>query len=157
MFHDVIIVTGVFAWFGKPIDGVFLAALLSVIGFTVNDAVVVFDRICDEWARDTKSKFSDIANTAILNTLPRTVNTTIGGVFILATLAIFGGSSLRDFSIAMLVGLCSGVLATMFLAVPLAKWLLRMRRQIRRCSRPCVAFATTSFSSSGPFCIGTLR
>ncbi|MBB4929702.1 SecD/SecF fusion protein [Lipingzhangella halophila] len=117
------LVIGLFCWLGKPIDGVFLAAMLSVIGFTVNDAVVVFDRVRDEWARDTTSKFSDVANTAILNTLPRTVNTTIGGVFILATLAMFGGSSLRDFSIAMLVGLCTGVLATMFLAVPLAKWL----------------------------------
>ncbi|RNL82858.1 protein translocase subunit SecD [Halostreptopolyspora alba] len=122
------VVIGLFWWLGKPIDGVFLAALLSVIGFTVNDAVVVFDRVRDEWARDTTSKFSDIANTAILNTLPRTVNTTAGGVFILATLAIFGGSSLRDFSIAMLVGLCTGVLATMFLAVPLAKWLQRWDR-----------------------------
>ncbi len=125
---NLVLVIGLFCWLGKPIDGVFLAALLSVIGFSVNDAVVVFDRVRDEWARDTKSSFSDIANTAVLNTLPRTVNTTIGGVFILATLAVFGGSSLRDFSIAMLVGLCSGVLATVFLAVPLAKWLQKWDR-----------------------------
>ncbi|GAA2011043.1 hypothetical protein GCM10009799_44040 [Nocardiopsis rhodophaea] len=117
------VVIGLFLWLGKPIDGVFLAALLSVIGFTVNDAVVVMDRIRDEWARDSKSSFVSITNTAILHTLPRTVNTTIGGVFILATLAIFGGSSLRDFSIAMLVGLITGVLSTITVAAPLAIWL----------------------------------
>ncbi|MBB6173529.1 SecD/SecF fusion protein [Nocardiopsis mwathae] len=119
------VVIGLFCWLGKPIDGVFLAALLSVIGFTVNDAVVVMDRIRDEWARDSKSGFVSITNTAILHTLPRTVNTTIGGVFILATLAVFGGSSLRDFSIAMLVGLITGVLSTIIVASPLAIWLQR--------------------------------
>ncbi|MDA2809166.1 protein translocase subunit SecD [Nocardiopsis sp. RSe5-2] len=119
------VVIGLFIWLGKPIDGVFLAAVLSVIGFSVNDTVVVFDRIRDEWARDSESKFSRIANTAILNTIPRTVNTTIGGVFILATLALFGGSTLRDFSIAMLVGLVTGVFSTVFVASPLADWLQR--------------------------------
>ncbi|MDA8371409.1 MAG: protein translocase subunit SecD [Nocardiopsaceae bacterium] len=120
---DIVLVIGLFCWLGKPIDGVFLAAILSVIGFSVNDSVVVFDRVRDEWARDTESTFSEITNRAILHTLPRTVNTTIGGVFILATLAIFGGSSLTDFSIAMLVGLVSGVFSTVFVGSPLAIWL----------------------------------
>jgi SecD/SecF fusion protein len=120
---DIVVVIGLFCWLGKPIDGVFLAAILSVIGFSVNDSVVVFDRVRDEWARDPKSSFKSITNTAILHTLPRTVNTTIGGVFILATLAIFGGSSLTDFSIAMLVGLVSGVLSTMFVGAPLGIWM----------------------------------
>ncbi|WP_026128692.1 protein translocase subunit SecD [Nocardiopsis halophila] len=119
------VVIGTFIWLGKPIDGVFLAAMLSVIGFSVNDTVVVFDRIRDEWARDSESRFRRIANTAILNTIPRTVNTTIGGVFILATLALFGGSTLQDFSIAMLVGLVTGVFSTVFVASPLAEWLQR--------------------------------
>ncbi|MFC3994793.1 protein translocase subunit SecD [Nocardiopsis sediminis] len=120
---DLVVVIGLFCWLGKPIDGVFLAALLSVVGFSVNDSVVVFDRVRDEWAHDPKSKFPRITNSAILHTLPRTVNTTIGGIFILATLAIFGGSSLTDFSIAMLVGLISGMLSTIFVGSPLAIWL----------------------------------
>ncbi|MDA0564404.1 protein translocase subunit SecD [Streptomonospora sp. S1-112] len=122
---DIVLVIGLFCWLGRPIDGVFLAAILSVIGFSVNDSVVVFDRVRDEWAQDSKSTFARITNTAILHTLPRTVNTTIGGVFILATLAVFGGSSLRDFSVAMLVGLISGVFSTMLVAAPLASWLQR--------------------------------
>ncbi|GAA1758495.1 MULTISPECIES: protein translocase subunit SecD [Streptomonospora] len=122
---DITLVIGLFCWLGRPIDGVFLAAILSVIGFSVNDSVVVFDRVRDEWANDSRSGFRKIANTAILHTIPRTVNTTIGGVFILATLAVFGGASLRDFSVAMLVGLISGVFSTVFVAAPLAAWLQR--------------------------------
>ncbi|WP_017571212.1 protein translocase subunit SecD [Nocardiopsis halotolerans] len=125
---NLILVIGLFIWLGKPIDGVFLAALLSVIGFSVNDTVVVFDRVRDEWARDEKSKFSEIANRAVLNTLPRTVNTSVGALIILGFLTFLGGSSLQDFSIAMLVGLTTGVLSTIFVAVPLAIWLQRWDR-----------------------------
>ncbi|GAB3723816.1 protein translocase subunit SecD [Nocardiopsis nanhaiensis] len=122
---NMVLVIGLFIWLGKPIDGVFLAAILSVIGFTVNDTVVVFDRVRDEWARDEKSSFTKIANRAVINTLPRTVNTTVGAWIILGFLTFFGGSSLQDFSIAMLVGLTTGVVSTVFVAVPLAIWLQR--------------------------------
>lgn len=120
---NMLLVVGLFIWLGKPIDGVFLAAILSVIGFTVNDSVVVFDRVRDEWAKDNKSSFTEIANRAILNTLPRTVNTTVGAWIILIFLTFLGGSSLQDFSIAMLVGLSTGVVSTVFVAVPIAIWL----------------------------------
>ncbi|SIO84812.1 protein translocase subunit SecD [Nocardiopsis sp. JB363] len=120
---NMMLVIGLFIWLGKPIDGVFLAAILSVIGFTVNDSVVVFDRVRDEWAKDDKSTFIQIANRAILNTLPRTVNTTVGAWIILIFLTFLGGSSLQDFSIAMLVGLTTGVVSTVFVAVPIAIWL----------------------------------
>ena len=125
---DIVLVVGLFAWLGKPIDGVFLAAVLSIIGFSVNDSVVVFDRVRDEWAHTPKAPFRQIANTAILHTLPRTVNSGIGGLFILAALAVLGGSSLTDFSVAMLVGLVSGMFSTVFVAVPLAIWLQRFDR-----------------------------
>ncbi len=120
---NMVLVIGLFIWLGKPIDGVFLAAILSVIGFTVNDSVVVFDRVRDEWARDDKSSFKEIANRAVLNTLPRTINTTVGAWIILGFLTFLGGSSLQDFSIAMLVGLTTGVVSTVFVAVPIAIWL----------------------------------
>ncbi|RKS05699.1 SecD/SecF fusion protein [Nocardiopsis sp. Huas11] len=122
------LVIGLFIWMGKPIDGVFLAALLSVIGFTVNDTVVVLDRVRDEWAKDDKSSFAEIANRAVLNTLPRTVNTTVGAWIILGFLTVFGGTSLQDFSIAMLIGLSTGVVSTVFVAVPLAIWLQKWDR-----------------------------
>ncbi|MCX9193677.1 protein translocase subunit SecD [Carbonactinospora thermoautotrophica] len=120
MAHDVLILTGVFAWLGKPVDGVFLAALLTVIGYSVNDSVVVFDRIRELWAARRRTPFRQVANTAILQTVPRTVNTGIGAVFILAALAVLGGDSLTDFALALLIGITVGTYSSMFLAAPLA-------------------------------------
>jgi SecD/SecF fusion protein len=120
MFHDVIIVTGVFAWLGKPIDGVFLAALLTVIGYSVNDTVVVFDRVRELWGANRETPFARIANRAALQTVPRTVNTGIGAVFILTALAMLGGDSLTDFAIALLVGIGIGTWSSVFAATPLA-------------------------------------
>lgn len=122
MFQDVLIVVGVFAWLGKPIDGVFLAALLTVIGYSVNDSVVVFDRIREAWRNKRpkqKTPFARVANTAVLRTVPRTVNTGMGAIFILAALAVLGGDSLTDFSVALLVGIVAGTFSTVFTATPI--------------------------------------
>ena len=120
MLHDVVIVTGTFAWLGKPIDGVFLAALLTVIGYSVNDSVVVFDRVREMRAIDRKSPFATVANSAVIQTLPRTVNTGMGAVFILATLLFVGGDSLADFALALLLGVAVGTYSSVFTATPLA-------------------------------------
>ena len=120
MFHDVIIVTGLFAWLDKPIDGIFLAAALTIIGLSVNDSVVVFDRIREEWQTSKEKDLAKVANQAAIDTVPRTVNTGLGAMFILAALAVFGGESLRDFSIALLVGLVIGTYSSVFTATPLS-------------------------------------
>jgi SecD/SecF fusion protein len=126
MAHDVIILIGVFAWLGKPVDGVFLAALLTVIGYSVNDSVVVLDRI-RELVRGQRGvsprlrmPFPRLANTACLQTVPRTVNTGLGAVFILTALAVLGGDSLVDFAVALLIGILVGTYSSVFLATPLA-------------------------------------
>src|SRR5690606_5366455 len=75
VFHDAIIVVGAFAWLGKEIDGVFVAALLTVIGYSINDSVVIFDRIRERRTRWPADTFSESANEAVLETLPRTINT----------------------------------------------------------------------------------
>ncbi|WP_329271455.1 protein translocase subunit SecD [Streptomyces pseudovenezuelae] len=125
--HDVVILVGVFAWLGKPVDGVFLAALLTVIGYSVNDSVVVFDRI-RELTRRTKGKpFAGIANQALLQTLPRTVNTGMGAAFILTALAVLGGDTLTDFALALLIGCAVGTYSSMFTATPLAVELHKRR------------------------------
>lgn len=111
----VLAVVGIFAWWGKPIDGVFLAAILSIIGLSVNDTIVVFDRI-RERMRGADIPLREMVNEAILSTLPRTINTAMGATFILAALAILGGDSLRDFSIAVLLGLIIGTFSTVFTA-----------------------------------------
>lgn len=123
MFHDVVIVLGVFAWLGKPIDGVFLAAAMTIIGLSVNDTVVVFDRIRERWYAARGEKFESVANIACLETMPRTVNTGLGAMFILAALAVLGGDSLRDFAIALLLGLIIGTYSSVFTATPLVTYL----------------------------------
>src|SRR5215472_3379615 len=132
MAHDVIILVGVFAWLGKPIDGVFLAALLTVIGYSVNDTVVVFDRVRETWAAAAeKVPFARVVNRAVLQTLPRTVNTGLGAVLILSALAVLGGDSLTDFAIALLIGITIGTYSSMFTASPIAIE-LQARSRIRR-------------------------
>jgi SecD/SecF fusion protein len=124
MFHDVVIVTGLFAWLGKPIDGIFLAAALTIIGLSVNDTVVVFDRVRERWQGSRPDqKFAQVANTAVIETMPRTVNTGLGAMFILAALAVLGGDSLQDFAIALLVGLGVGTYSSAFTATPLVTYL----------------------------------
>lgn len=118
--HDVVILVGVFAWLGKPLDGVFLAALLTVIGYSVNDSVVVFDRIRELLRRDRKAPLARITDRAIVQTLPRTVNTGMGAVLILASLAVLGGESLTDFALALLIGLAVGTYSSVFTAAPVA-------------------------------------
>ncbi|WP_435880725.1 protein translocase subunit SecD [Streptomyces parvulus] len=118
--HDVVVLVGVFAWLGKPVDGVFLAALLTVIGYSVNDSVVLFDRVRELLGRAPRTPFARLANDAILQTLPRTVNTGMGAVLVLASLAVLADGSLTDFALALLVGVAVGTYSSVFTASPLA-------------------------------------
>ncbi|MBM7439845.1 protein translocase subunit SecD [Streptomyces sp. HB132] len=116
--HDVIILVGAFAWLGRPVDGIFLAAVLTVIGYSVNDSVVVFDRVRELWAGNRRTPVADVANRAVLQTVPRTVNTGMGALFILIALAVLGGDSLVDFALALLIGICVGTYSSVMTAVP---------------------------------------
>lgn len=137
MFHDVILVLGFFAWLGKPIDGIFLAAALTIVGLSVNDSVVVFDRIRERWRSAGTRTLPSVANEALLDTMPRTVNTGAGTMFILAALAVFGGSSLQDFAIALLLGLLIGTYSSVFTATPLLlafhqRWPLPKNERVKK-------------------------
>jgi SecD/SecF fusion protein len=129
MFHDVAILLGLFAWLGKPLDGVFLAALLTVIGYSVNDSVVVFDRIRERLRERRKEPLGTLVNQACLQTVPRTVNTGLGALFILAALFLLGGDTLTDFALALLVGILVGTYSSMLVAAPL---LVAFERRSRR-------------------------
>lgn len=119
MFHDVLLVLGLFAWLGKPIDGLFLAAALTIIGVSVNDSVVTLDRIRETWAAHRNRPLPEVVNSAITATLPRTFNTGVGAFFILAALTFLGGRSLTDFAFALLIGLLIGLYSSSFVAAPL--------------------------------------
>ncbi|NLU74177.1 protein translocase subunit SecD [Streptomyces sp. HNM0575] len=118
--HDAVILVGAFAWLGKPVDGVFLAALLTVIGYSVNDSVVIFDRVRSEWRDGQKKPFRKVVNNAVVQTVPRTINTGMGALFIIAALAVLGGDSLGDFALALLIGIAVGSYSSLFVGAPLA-------------------------------------
>lgn len=120
LFHDVVILLGIFAWLGKDIDGVFIAALLTVIGYSINDSVVVFDRIREHRALRPKESISVVANEACLQTVPRTINTGLGALFILVALYLLGGETLTDFALALIVGILIGTYSSVFTAAPVA-------------------------------------
>ncbi|MGW8375152.1 protein translocase subunit SecD [Streptomyces sp. ODS28] len=141
MVHDVVVLVGVFAWLGKPLDGMFLAALLTVIGYSVNDSIVVFDRVRELCGQKRTAPFPELANRAILQTVPRTVNTGLGAVFILAALAVLGGDSLTDFALALLIGVLVGTYSSLFTATPLAAVLEERQERKRRRRRKGTAGA----------------
>ncbi len=118
--QDVLLVLGLFTWLGKTFDGVFLAALLTVIGYSVNDSVVVFDRVRELRKAHPKDPFSRSVGSAVLQTLPRTVNTGIGVLFVLTALLVLGDGSLADFALALLFGLVVGTVSTVATAGPVA-------------------------------------
>jgi len=127
MAHDVAILIGVFAWLGKPIDGVFLAALLTVIGYSINDTVVIFDRVRERRTAEPKRKLAHLTNDALLQTLPRTVNTGMGALFILVALYLLGGDTLSDFALALIIGTTVGMYSSVLVASPIFLTLERLR------------------------------
>ncbi|GAA2787967.1 protein translocase subunit SecD [Crossiella cryophila] len=117
---DVVVLLGLFSWLGITMDAVFLAALLTVIGYSVNDSVVVFDRVRELRGLRPKEHFHQVAGTAVLQTLPRTVNTGVGVLAVLLCLLFLGDGSLADFALAVLVGVVAGTISTVATASPLA-------------------------------------
>ncbi|MGH2821077.1 MAG: protein translocase subunit SecF, partial [Actinomycetota bacterium] len=119
LFHDLLILIGIFALLGKDIDGVFIAALLTVIGYSINDSVVIFDRIREQRGLRSRETVAVVANDACLQTIPRTINTGLGALFILLTLYLLGGETLTDFALALIVGILVGTYSSVFTAAPL--------------------------------------
>jgi preprotein translocase SecF subunit len=123
LMHDVIVVIGIFAilgtLFGVQIDGLFVTAMLTVIGFSVHDTIVVFDRIRENRARHAGEPFAEIVNHSILQTFGRSITTSFTVVLTLTALLLFGGSATQEFVLALLIGIISGTYSSIFNASPL--------------------------------------
>lgn len=123
LIHDVLVVVGVFSllghFYGVQIDSLFVTALLTVIGFSVHDTIVVFDRIRENLIRMGSSDFAHVANESILQTLVRSIRTSLTVVLVLVALLLFGGESIRWFVVALLIGVVSGTYSSIFNAAPL--------------------------------------
>ena len=123
MLHDVAVVIGVEAilghFLGWEVDALFLTALLTVIGFSVHDTIVVFDRIRETSSISRKLPFDQVVNQSINQTLARSINTQLTVMITLLALAIFGGVTIRHFVVTLLVGVFSGTYSSIFNAAPI--------------------------------------
>lgn len=126
LIHDVLLIIGVFAILGKflqvEVDALFVTALLTIIGFSVHDTIVVFDRIRENLIKNPGGKFINTANRSIVQTLGRSLNTSLTVVFVLTALLLFGGESIKWFTVALLVGIISGTYSSIFNATALLVW-----------------------------------
>ncbi|NBR73922.1 MAG: protein translocase subunit SecD, partial [Flavobacteriia bacterium] len=124
VFHDVLIVLGIFSLtykfmpFNMEIDQAFIAAILTVIGYSLNDTVVVFDRIREYIGEHTQWEFDAVVNAALSSTLSRTLNTSLTTLIVLLAIFIFGGESIRGFMFALIVGVLVGTYSSVFIATP---------------------------------------
>jgi SecD/SecF fusion protein len=132
LFHDTIIVLGIFSFFtgilpfSLEIDQAFVAAILTVIGYSINDTVIIFDRIREYLNLHPKETMEKNMDNAINHTLRRTLNTTSTVLVVLIAIILFGGASIRGFSFAMLVGVLWGAYSSVFVATPIAFDLQRL-------------------------------
>ncbi|MEO8973292.1 MAG: protein translocase subunit SecF [Ktedonobacteraceae bacterium] len=118
LLHDVLVVLGVFSilgWlFGVQVDTLFITALLTICGFSVHDTIVVFDRIRENSQRRTSESFEQIVNASLVQTMARSLNTSLTVLFTLSALTLFGGLTIRTFTGALLVGIFSGTYSSIF-------------------------------------------
>lgn len=116
--HDVLVVVGIFAILGYfvkiEVDALFITALLTVIGFSVHDTIVVFDRIRENQIRYPGERFSSTVNYSLVQTLARSLNTSLTVIFTLSALYLFGGATIRNFVLALLIGIVSGTYSSIF-------------------------------------------
>lgn len=127
LIHDVVIPTGVFAFlghfYGIEISAVFVAAALTVLGYSVSDTVVVFDRVRENVLKGgVKEGFGAVVHKSIMQTLTRSLNTTFTTLLSLAAIYLFGGESIKYFALAMILGIFLGAYSSIFVASPLLVW-----------------------------------
>jgi preprotein translocase subunit SecF len=123
MLHDILIVLGVFAilgrYFNVEVDALFVTAILTIIGFSVHDTIVVFDRIRENLARRAEVDFEKVVDYSLAQTLVRSLNTSLTVIFTLLALYLFGGGSTQNFVLALLIGIICGTYSSIFNAAQL--------------------------------------
>ena len=123
LFHDVTITLGIFSVLSLEINLSIIAAVLTIVGYSMNDTVVIYDRIRENLLKYTKISISDVSNLSINETLSRTIITSITTLLALISIYILGGEILRGFSFAMILGVIIGTYSSMFVASPILKFL----------------------------------
>ena len=151
LMHDVLIVSGVYALIGREVTTATVAALLTILGYSLYDTIIVFDRVRENIPRMPSAAFSQIVNRALSEVLTRSLATSFCTLLPVLSLMLFGGETLRDFAFALLVGIASGTYSSVFIATPvLAHWKERepvyrsRERRIRKELGAVPAYATAA-------------
>jgi SecD/SecF fusion protein len=116
--HDAFITLGLYSLCGRQVSLTIIAALLTIVGYSINDTIVIFDRIREDLRKDPKMEFKALCNSAINKTLSRTILTSLTVLISTLVLFVFGGGAINDFALAMLIGLVAGTYSTIFIATP---------------------------------------
>jgi preprotein translocase subunit SecF len=126
LLHDVLVTLGIFSILGLTIgyeaDSLFIVALLTIVGFSVNDTVVIYDRIRETLQLRPDASINDVVDDAVNDTLTRSINTTLTTVLTLVSIVIFGGGSLKFFSLALITGFIAGAYSSIFIASTMWAW-----------------------------------
>jgi SecD/SecF fusion protein len=133
IFHDILITAGVYSLTGKEVSSGTVAAFLTILGYSIYDTIIVFDRIRENVPRMPRAAFSQIVNRSMSEVLTRSLATSFSTILAVTSLLIFGGATLQDFAFAMLVGIASGTYSSIFIASPvLTAWKEREPGFVRR-------------------------
>ena len=136
VFHDILITAGVYSLTGREVTSGTVAAFLTILGYSLYDTVIVFDRIRENVPRMPRAAFSQIVNRSMSEVLTRSLITGLSSVFLVGVLLVFGGATLQDFAFAMMVGIFSGTYSSIFIASPvLTAWKEREPSYARRRER----------------------
>lgn len=131
LLHDIIVPAGIFVWMGKEVDTLFVVALLSIMGISVHDTIVVFDRIRENLKNKVSNDFSTTVGMSLRQTFTRSINTSLTVMLVLAILFFYGPASTKDFSLILWIGIFVGTYSSVFIASPLLvvfeKWQTRSR------------------------------
>ena len=119
LFHDIFVVVAIFSIFQLEVDSTFIAALLTIFGYSINDKIVVFDRIRENLGRVKKDRLSGLVNDSIRQSFTRSMNTSISTLILLLALFFFGGQTTRIFVLAMIIGVVAGTYSSLCIASPI--------------------------------------
>lgn len=128
--HDILMVVGLFAILRLPVDSTFVAAILTVFGYSVNDTIIIYDRIRETMAHYRRGQYVELVNDAVNQTLTRTINTGLTTLLAVSAIALFGGETTRPLAVALIAGVIVGTYSSIFISAALwVEWRLRADRR----------------------------
>jgi SecD/SecF fusion protein len=123
LIHDILITIGIYALLGREVTTATVAAVLTVLGYSIYDTIIIFDRVRENIPLMKRGSFSQITNVSLWETIPRSLATTFITLLPIVSLLVFGGATLNDFAFALLIGIASGAYSSIFVAAPLLDWI----------------------------------